>query len=144
MKNGWKAIIASVVASSLIAAASPGKVYAEGQVWEYRTRPGDTGSLLKIQKIETFPGLKQTGLVYHVGLIGVHFSGLPKASELRHAPFSKASLDASVTRLSHSKAAFPDPTEGIAMWRADRGGVYTITVAEALRVAEQTLAHPTN
>ena len=139
MNNGWKVVVASIVASCSIGAAPPAREYAEGQVWEYRTRPEDEGSLLKIQRIETLEEFKQTGPVYHVSLIGVHFAGLPTASELQHAPFSKASLDASVTRLSSSKAPFPDPTEGIAQWRAAKGGVFTITVADAVRVAEQTI-----
>jgi len=113
--------------------------YAEEQVWEYRTRPEDKGSLLKIQKVEALAALAKTNPVYHVSIIGLHFNGLPLAGTLQHAPFSKASLDASVTRLSSSKAAFPDASGGIAEWRKAQGGVFTVTVAEAVSFVEQTI-----
>jgi hypothetical protein len=113
--------------------------YAEGQLWEYQTRPEDKGSLLKIQKIEVLLEFSKTGPVYHVSIIGFHFAGLPLDGTLQHAPFSKASLDASVTTLSSSKAAFPDASDGIAEWRQARGGIFTVTVAEAVSFAEQTM-----
>jgi hypothetical protein len=139
MKNTWTLAMASIMAGCSIGAAPPAQEYAEGQVWEYRTRPEDEGSLLKMQKIEMLEDFQESGPVYHVSLIGLRFADLPVASELQHAPFSKASLDASVTRLSGSKAPFPDPTEGIAEWRAAKGGVFTISVAEAVSFTEQTI-----
>ena len=139
MRNVWKFVVASVVSGFLAAAAPPTIPYAEGQIWEYRTRPEDRGSLLKIQKIETLEGGEQNELIYHVSLIGLRFTDLPIASELQHAPFSKASLDASVLRLSSSGASFPDPTAGIAEWRSAKGGVFVISVADAVRVAEETI-----
>jgi hypothetical protein len=48
-------------------------------------------------------------------------------------------LDASVTKLSASKAEFPDANGGIAEWRKAQGGVFTVTVAEAVNFAEQTM-----
>ena len=113
--------------------------YAEGQVWEYRTRPEDKGSLLKIQKIEVLPEFAKAGPVYHVSIIGLHFVGLPLGGTVQHAPFSKASLDASVTKLSTSKAAFPDISGGIAEWRQARGGIFTVSVADAVSFVEQTM-----
>lgn len=132
-------LLAAVSASVLTGASAPVHRYAEGQVWEYQTRAGDEGSLLKIQKIETVPELAKTGAIYHVSIIGVHFGGQSKAGQLQHAPFSKASLDASVTKLSRSTAAFPDATGGIAEWKEARGGVFTITVADAVTFVERTL-----
>ncbi len=120
-------------------AGPPARTYAEGQVWEYRTRPEDKGSLLKIQKIDVLPEFTKTGPVYHISIIGVHFIGLPLDGTLQHAPFSKAALDASVTKLSSSKAVFPDIGEGIAEWKRAQGGVFTVSVAEAVSFAEETL-----
>lgn len=118
--------------------ASPETPYEEGQVWEYRTRQQDHGSLLRIQKIENEPGLAQHGPIYHIGVIGVHFSGTGLSGELQHLPVSRETLNASVTRLSRSKAPFPDSRAGIEEWRAARGGVFTIPVAEIIAVAEAT------
>ncbi|MEA3057295.1 MAG: hypothetical protein QOF34_110, partial [Sphingomonadales bacterium] len=95
--------------------------YQVGQVWEYRTRPEDAGSLLRIQKIEEIPASAKVGPVYHISVIGVHFGGSLAGAELQHLPVSRETLDASVTRLSSSKAAFPDPSAGIAEWRSAKG-----------------------
>jgi hypothetical protein len=112
--------------------------YAAGQVWEYRTRPQEPESLLKIQRVEADPAGRP---IYHISLIGLHIAGL-KGGEAQHLPVSKATLDASVTRLSASTAAFPDPSEGIALWRQAKGGVFTIPVAEIVGVIEQSAQKP--
>lgn len=127
----------------VVAAAPPSREYAEGQVWEYRARPQDKGSLVKIQKVEQLPELSQEYTVYHVTVVGVNFSGLPFDGTLGHLPFSKASLDASLTKLSQAKADFPDATGGIAQWREAKGGIFTITIAEAVSFVEQTLGQQT-
>jgi hypothetical protein len=116
--------------------------YAEGQVWEYRTRPGDEGSLLKIQRIEAWPDAPSEDgrRVYHISLIGVRFGPQRPPSELQHFPVSRETLDASVVRPSETIADFPIPDEGIAAWRADRGGVFTIPVAEIVEALEQMLS----
>lgn len=98
--------------------------YAEGQIWEYRTRPEDEGSLLKIQKIELLPAFANVGPVYHVSVIGLNFKDVPLEDSIQHLPLSKASLDASVTSLSSSQAVFPDPDEGIAEWKQNYGNVF--------------------
>ena len=136
---------ASAILGVALATASPASHptidrYAEGKVWEYQTRPEDKGSLLKIQKIELLPSFSEkNGPVYHVSIIGLHFADTHLDGALQHAPFSRASLDASVTRLSQSRAAFPDVEAGIRQWREAKGGVFTITVAEAVNFAQQTM-----
>jgi hypothetical protein len=132
-------VLALAFVASTVMASTPIEKYAEGQVWEYKTRPEDKGSLLKIQKIEQRPDFAKTGPVYHVSLIGLHFAGLPLDGTLNHAPFSRTSLDASVTKLSSSKAVFPDAGDGIAEWRRAQGGVFTVTVADAVTFVEQTV-----
>lgn len=139
MRHLGLACFGLVMAAGAMAATPTVDRYAEGQVWEYQTRPGDQGSLLKIQKIEVSPQFAKSGPVYHVSIIGIHFDGLPVNGTLQHAPFSRASLDASVTKLSASKAEFPDANGGIAEWRKAQGGVFTVTVAEAVNFAEQTM-----
>ncbi len=88
---------------------------------------------------EVLPEFAKTGPVYHVSIIRLHFEGLPFNGVLQHAPFSQAVLNASVTHLSTSKASFPDANGGIDQWRQAQGGVFTITVAEAVNFAEQTM-----
>ena len=112
--------------------------YRAGQVWEYRTRPGDEGSLVRIQKVETSRGPSKIGPIYHVSVIGVNFRDLPIILEgiLPHMPVSRETLDKSVTKLSKSKAQFPDVEAGISEWRANSGGVFTVSLAEAVGFVE--------
>ena len=110
--------------------------YAEGQVWQYHVRPGDEGSLLKIQRIEPWLG---GGQVYHISVIGVRLGGRP-GNQIQHLPVSAATLDASVTRRSTSHAAFPSPDEGIAMWREAQGGVFDIPLAEIIAIADRQIS----
>lgn len=100
--------------------------YVAGQVWEYRTRAGDEDSLLKIHQIDRTP----SGPVYHISLIGLAFGrGMPGGGEFGHMAVTRHSLDESVTRISPSAAAFPDPTEGIAQWRAASASAFDIPIA---------------
>ena len=120
--------------------------YQAGQVWEYRTRPADAGSLLKIQKIETDPEAAKYGPIYHISIVGVHLFGQPAAIAIAHLPVSRSVLDESVTRLVTSDAEFPDVEEGIASWREAKGGVFTIPVDEIVMtvddIASQSRAAP--
>jgi hypothetical protein len=134
------ALTALLVGASL-SAQTPAPKYVVGQVWEYKTRPQDAGSLLKIQRVET-DGDRP---VYHISIIGVHFRQPGPAGILPHLPVSDQTLDASVTRLSPTSPDFPTTTsvdEGIAEWRKAEGGVFTISVAKIVDVIEQSISGP--
>ena len=129
--------------AALIGAGQPAETrYAEGQVWEYRTRPGEEESLIRIQRIEPFPGAPAAGgeRVYHISIVGLRIGPERRSEALPHAPVSRETLDASVTRLAERRADFPSADEGIAIWRADRGGVFTIPLAEIAAAVEGVLA----
>lgn len=143
MRNRFIGAVAVAAAAALLLGAAPPAppkpAYAEGQVWEYRTRAGEEGSLLKIQKIENLPELAAKGPVYHLSVTGVHL-GAGLAGALPHLPVSRQTLDASVTRLSTRRADFPSVEEGIAEWRRAKGGVFTVPMTEILGFVEQTIA----
>jgi hypothetical protein len=120
-------------------APAPAPAYAEGQVWDYRTRPGEEGSLLKIQRIEPWPMPDSADRVYHISVIGVRVGGATAPLPLPHLPVSRETLDVSVTGLSRSTAAFPSPEEGIGEWRAARGGIFTIPMAAIVAVVDEAL-----
>ena len=128
-------LLAVMAAVGLTGLAEPDR-YAAGQVWEYHTRPGDEGSLLKIQRIETAPGDKR-GSIYHISIIRFRLSNAAMTPTLQHSPVSRETLDASVSQLGDQSAEFPDPSEGIAQWKADNGGVFTITVAEIVDLIDR-------
>ena len=50
----------------------------------------------------------------------------------------KEAMDRSVTKLEREDAEIPT-LEGYNQWRADCGGVYSITVAEVIKIDEYTL-----
>jgi hypothetical protein len=71
---------------------------ARGQVWSYRTRPGEEGSLLVVGAIDRAPG---RGRVVHVKVTGVLFKApqLPGgyAHEIMHLTLTEDALLESVT-----------------------------------------------
>lgn len=128
----------ALTALTTLGGFSQPNAYAEGQVWEYRTRPGDEGSLLKIQRIERRRGQRE--LVYHISVIGFRLSNPEVVPVLPHSPVSRETLDASVTRLSDSAAEFPDASNGILVWKRNDGGVYTIPVARIIELIDRQTA----
>jgi hypothetical protein len=137
---------AFVLACLLVPFAVPAQAqkYAEGQVWEYRTRPGEEGSLLRIGKIDT---VDKVGQVFHISIVGLQIAVPERAdvrlTELPHIPVSRQTLDQSVTKLSKTALKGPDFSKAYAEWRkgADEGrvGVFTISVASIVGSVEETL-----
>ena len=114
--------------------------YAEGQVWKYRTRPGEEGSLLVIGRItETV-----SEPTYGIYLTGVKIENARAArgfqDVLPHAPVTGAVLDTSVTERVDTTIALDDFDEAYGEWKAaydaDEGGVFTIPVSEIVGTIE--------
>lgn len=124
----------------LIGAAPTHPDYAVGQVWEYDTRPGDKGSLIKIQKIEGFPNADSPGKVYHISIIGLHYRKSSAPGIAMHLPVSRKTLDASVAKLSRKRPDFPDYTEGYQIWHDDKGGVFDISLAEIVDLLDDMVS----
>lgn len=106
-----------------------------GQVWEYKTRPGEKASTLTILKVESIPKL---GVIIHIRVDKVRLrncTGGPGPDEFAHMPFSREALEKSATKLA-GKVSVPDFRDGYERWRKDCGGVLTITVAEAIAASE--------
>ena len=135
----WLLIFVALLTCSSVFGADR---YAVGQVWEYKTRPEDAGSLLRIAKIEKDP---EFGIVYHISVVGLRITN-PKApggrtTEVVHYPVSKGALDSSVTHLSTSKVTFPDVERGYPFWRSARdqgqAGVYEMPIADIVTLSQQ-------
>jgi len=120
----------------LIGAAPPPK-YAEGQVWSYKARLGEEGSLLKIQKIEAAPD----GPIFHISVIGFRLRNPKIVPRLQHAPVSPQTLDSSVIALQPDPGNFPPLSaveQGIDEWRRGKGGVFTIPISDIIKVMDDT------
>jgi hypothetical protein len=119
--------------------------YAAGQVWTYHVNPGDEASTLQINKIEQDPKL---GAIFHISVFGLRISN-PRVvggilTELPHLPVSKETLDKSVVSLVNVPVRPVSYEEGYAHWRqafdAGHAGIYTISIAEIVTLAEQTMS----
>ncbi|MFZ5747485.1 MAG: hypothetical protein ACOY45_07480 [Pseudomonadota bacterium] len=122
-------LLALAIAWIALSAQTAPLHYSAGQVWQYRTRPQDAGSRVKIQRVERIGDSD----VYHVSIVGLHFRTEQVIGTLPHLPVSRQTLDKSVTELAPSAPAdFPDDAvdAGIAEWRRAEGGVFTISLAE--------------
>ncbi len=131
----------SLLSSFRIAAAQE---FAEGQVWSYKTRSGEEGSRVLINKIESVPKL---GKVFHISVSAVKVKNPVIAggfsTELPHFPVSGATLKQSLIKLTGKSAVNPEYREGYEIWKraVDKGeaGVFIIGVADIVDVIEQSI-----
>jgi hypothetical protein len=116
--------------------------YKVGQVWSYKTRPDEKRSTFIVLKVESHPKL---GNIIHIALRGLKLRK-PNGEFIEaagHLPFAEEAINKSGVKLLKEKSELTDYEEGYGMWReafdAGKAGVYTITVAEAVGVMEETL-----
>lgn len=111
-----------------------------GQVWSYQTRPGESSSTLTILQIDR---LEKIGVVIHVRVDGLqaHNPRGEVVSSVGHMPFTRDAMLLSIIRLLRTESSIP-PLDGYENWRSACGGVYTISVADAIAVMEKTLNAP--
>jgi len=111
-----------------------------GQEWQFEGRPADPDPTLIIVRIEELPTL---GEVVHVSVRGVRINNPRVAGgfsdNLPHMPFSRAAIQRSVTKLVHDSVALPSYEAGYEQWKKAHGGVFTISVREALDFAERAI-----
>ena len=120
-------VATAIAAFATIGAEAKPIAFKPGHVWEYKTRPQDAGSLVKIQKISRDRVL---GTIYHVSLVGLKTRNAQFDGVLMHAPVTYGVLERSATRRFVGAATFPSADEGIAEWRKAEGGVFTISLAQ--------------
>jgi hypothetical protein len=107
-----------------------------GQVWQYNTRSHEKASTLTILRVESL--LKR--VIIHVRVDKVQLrncTGGPEPDNFQHMPFTREAIERSVTKLI-KESDVPEFQDGYDEWRKACGGVYTITVAEAIKVNEET------
>ena len=113
-------------------------------MWSYKARPNEEKSYFIIVKIENDARL---GTIVHVAMRGLKMKN-PRSPDgisdtVNHMPFTEDAVNRSALKLLKEKVELPDYEEGYQMWRdafdAERAGVYTITLAEAVKVMETTL-----
>lgn len=114
-----------------------------GQSWKYHTRSGEENSKLTILKVEKV----NNETIVHVALSGLKIKN-PHSPEgvsetIDHLPFSKEAVIESVIEQSGVENRLPDFMEGYLEWKkafeSGKGGVFTVTVKEAVEYVEQTM-----
>ena len=111
--------------------------FAPGQAWQYKTRPHEEASTLTILKVESVPKL---GTIIHIRVEKIRLkncTGGPEPDKFEHMPFSREAIEQSATKLIKERSV-PDFQAGYDEWRKACGGVYTISVAAAISVGEET------
>jgi hypothetical protein len=144
------AALLSVAMIGLVAAKSPkgflkevtDPKYKPGQVWSYKTRPGEKNSTLTVLRVEAV-GAKR---IVHIRVDKIRLKnclGGPEPDNIEHMPFSREALDQSVIA-SVRTVPLPNFESGYHEWRtawnAGKAGFYTITVAEAVEVSQKTFS----
>ena len=118
--------------------------YKVGQRWSYKTRPGEEASYFVVVKVESHPKL---GNFIHIAVRGLRMKN-PRSPDgfsdtVNHMPFAERAVEKSAVKLLKQEEKLPDFAEGYKLWReafdAERAGVYTITLAEAVEVMEASL-----
>ena len=112
----------------------PYRDYQVGQVWTYKTRAIDEGSLVKIGAIETIGDER----VYHISVIDVRFGPSSEPLPIGHLPVSQETLDKSLLEQTETDKELPDPSEGIVIWREDKGGWFTLPLADIVQMIDDT------
>jgi hypothetical protein len=118
--------------------------YRVGQIWKFKPRAGEDGATLTVVRVESNKAL---GIIVHVSVTDLRIKS-PHApggytDRLQHAPFSEEAISKSVTTLVGETKALPAYEEGYREWRkafdAGKGGIFTITVAEAVAFMESAI-----
>ncbi len=113
--------------------------YEPGQVWTYKTRPGEESSRLTIVKVEPHD---EIDVIVHIYISDVAID-CPSAPDgvvrnIHHSPYTEGAIDRSVKELESTTDKLPDFKEGYAVWKEgfDEGeaGVFDINVKEGVQV----------
>ena len=151
MKTHFSLLVCSLVCCGLAVFASAQELkdtteskFKIGQMWSYKTRPGEEKSYFIVVKVETHPKL---GTIVHIAVrkLKMRNSRSPDglSEDVDHMPFAEDALNKSAVKILQDKVDLPDFQDGYGEWRRafeeGHAGIYTITLAEAVKVMEATL-----
>ena len=114
--------------------------FSPGQVWSYFARPGELNSTATILAIDSSAKI---GVIIHVRVdrLRMHNPRGELVPSIEHMPFTRDAMLISVDRLLQANAPLPT-MEGYEYWHVHCGGVYSISVADAVSVAQKTFDTP--
>jgi hypothetical protein len=111
-----------------------------GQVWSYTTLPNEPSSTLTILQVDRS---EKIGIIVHIRVDGLyaHNPRGERVPSVEHMPFTRDAMLTSAEHLLRREKQLPT-LEGYERWHHDCGGVYTISVHDAVDVMEKTLNKP--
>jgi hypothetical protein len=119
--------------------------YAPGQVWTYRTRPGEESSRLLVLRTDEISSSTGSIRVVHVRIEGLKLrAGKDGTSTVvPFMSFTDKALERSTVKLEGIYASMPDFQAGYDRWKASylsgKGSVLDVSVANALNSLEMAL-----
>lgn len=130
----WASAAILYALASMIPASAFAQV-AAGQVWTFKNAPSDAARVA-IYKIERMRDKEAV----HVSIYNLPNNGM-FSGEISHMPFERKALESSLDRLTDETAPpSENMEEGYRTWLLDKGGIFTISVADAVNYAvEMTL-----
>jgi hypothetical protein len=134
----WTGLAAAAPASTAAPTrAPPPPDLAVGQMWSIKTSSNLTAKVI-IGAIEP----PQDGQVtVHVSIVEI--TGADPLTSISHSPFEKAALVGSLDKLLKTGVKPPEGfVRGVEQWKAQDGGVYTISVEDALALTIAMLHRP--
>ena len=116
--------------------------YVPGQRWYYRTREEDVGSTVVIGEVEEHT---DQSTVVHVLVDGLNAMNPGGPTTIGHMPFTEPALDDSVLKVAETSVEIPNSfQEGVATWRSSGGGVFEVSVADAVAAVISTSMDKSN
>jgi hypothetical protein len=110
--------------------AAPASRFHAGQVWAFTPPTNQPNARLTVLRVENGGKL---GTIVHIAISHVSYNN--GQTTIQHLPFAELAIERSVTTLERESGPIPEFEEGYQQWRqafdAGKGGVFTITVAEA-------------
>lgn len=115
-----------------------------GQVWKYKTRPNEEGSVLTIAKVENEP---KHGNIIHITVTNLKIKN-PHAPSgytdlIGHMPLAERAVAERVTELTNEKPDLSRYKEGYQDWREafdnGRAGIWTLPVSECVAAMETAI-----
>jgi hypothetical protein len=112
--------------------------FTAGQEWSIKCTPPTTAKVV-IGRVEPW----MNKIAVHVSIVDLPLSletGAFQISQIAHAPFEKSALAASVDKLvATGVAPSQDFEAGYRQWKEHNGGIYTVSVAQALGLGQSIL-----
>ena len=119
--------------------------FAEGQVWTYATRSGESESRITIVRLDEDA---EYGNIIHIYISDIEIANPDapggKTTYIAHMPYAEEALEECVAELERDSVELPEFQEGYRLWREafqnGEAGVFTVPVCQAIDFVQATIS----